>query len=73
LANDRKWISENPADLKAPKVTLCPTLPYTPEEMRKIYAAIDVYKDEMPKHGLENARRLRGLVLLHPYSGIEDK
>jgi site-specific recombinase XerC len=71
FAQKRKWIFENPAaDLKAPKVTLCPTLPYTPQEMQKIYTAIDVYKDEMPKHGLENARRLPGLVLLLRYSGM---
>jgi integrase len=38
--------------------------------MQKIYAAIDKYKEEMPQHGLENARRLRGLVLLQRYSGL---
>jgi integrase/recombinase XerD len=71
FALKRKWIQENPAvELKAPKVTLCPTLPFTPDEMRKIYAAIDNYKDEMPKHGLENARRIPGLVLLLRYSGL---
>jgi integrase/recombinase XerD len=71
FAQKRKWVSENPAsDLKAPKVTLCPTLPFTPEEMQKIYVAIDKYKEEMPQHGLENARRLRGLVLLQRYSGL---
>lgn len=71
FAMKRKWVPDNPAaDLKAPKVTLCPTLPFTPEEMQKIYAAIDKYKEEMPQHGLENARRLRGLVLLQRYSGL---
>jgi integrase/recombinase XerD len=71
FAMKRKWVSENPAaDLRAPKVTLCPTLPFTPEEMQKIYVAIDKYKEEMPSHGLENARRLRGLVLLQRYSGL---
>ncbi len=71
FAQKRRWVSDNPAcDLKAPKFTLCPTLPYKPEEMRKIYAAIDTYKDEMPKHGIENARRVRGLVLLLRYSGM---
>jgi integrase/recombinase XerD len=71
FAMKRKWVPDNPAaDLKAPKVTLCPTLPFTPEEMQKIYAAIDKYKEEMPEHGLENARRLRGLVLLQRYSGL---
>lgn len=71
FALKRKWVQENPAaELKAPKVTLCPTLPFTPDEMQKIYAAMDTYKDEMPKHGLENARRLPGLVLLLRYSGM---
>jgi integrase/recombinase XerD len=71
FAMKRKWVPENPAaDLKAPKVSLRPTLPFTQEEMQKIYAAIDKYKEEMPQHGLENARRLRGLVLLQRYSGL---
>src|SRR5258708_39683609 len=33
----RKWIAENPATgLKAPKITLCPTMPFTQEEMLRI-------------------------------------
>jgi integrase len=71
FAMKRKWIIENPAsDLKAPRVTLCPTLPYTREEMVRILAAIDEYFDEMPSHGKENARRMRGLVLVLRYSGM---
>jgi integrase/recombinase XerD len=67
----RKWTTENPAgELKAPKITLCPTLPYTREEMVRILAAVDEYLDEMPSHGKENARRIRGLVLLLRYSGM---
>ena len=71
FAMKRKWTTENPAsDLKAPRVTLCPTLPYTREEMVRILAAVDEYLDEMPSHGKENARRMRGLVLILRYSGM---
>jgi|SRR6516164_5275744 hypothetical protein len=57
FAQNRKWLRENPASgLKSPKVTLCPTLPYTREDMMKILAAIEKYADEMPAAGLQNAR-----------------
>jgi hypothetical protein len=53
-AQKRKWVPENPAlDLKAPKVTLGPTLPFSCEEMVRILAATDQYKEEMPSHGVE--------------------
>jgi site-specific recombinase XerD len=43
----RKWVTENPAlDLKAPKITLCPTLPFGREAMVRILAAADQYKKE---------------------------
>jgi integrase/recombinase XerD len=71
FAQKRKWVPENPAlDLKAPKVTLCPTLPFSRDEMLRILAATDQYKEEMPSHGIENGRRIRGLVLLLRYSGM---
>ncbi len=71
FAQKRKWVTENPAlDLKAPKITLCPTLPFGREEMVRILAATDQYKEEMPSHGIENGRRIRGLVLLLRYSGM---
>jgi len=71
FARDQNWVQENPAaKLKSPKVTLCPTLPYTRDEMIRILSAVDRYADEMPKHGTENARRIRGLVLLLRYSGL---
>jgi len=71
FAHKRKWVSENPAsDLKAPKVTLCPTLPFSREEMVKILAAIDDYKEEFPTRGAENARRIRALILLMRYTGL---
>jgi site-specific recombinase XerD len=71
FAQKRKWVPENPAsDLKAPKITLCPTMPFTREEMIRILAAIDKYKEEFPGRGSENARRIRALVLLLRYSGM---
>jgi len=38
--------------------------------MVRILAATDQYKEEMPSHGIENGRRIRGLVLLLRYSGM---
>jgi integrase/recombinase XerD len=71
FAQKRKWVTDNPAlDLKAPKISLCPTLPFSREEMVRILAATDQYKEEMPSHGIENGRRIRGLVLLLRYSGM---
>ena len=68
---DLATAAANPAgDLKAPRITLCPTLPYTREEMIKILATTDKYLNEMPKHGKENGRRTRALVLLLRYSGM---
>src|SRR5258708_1953440 len=71
FAQKRKWVPENPADdLKAPKITLCPTLPFSREEMLRILAAIEKYKDEFAERGAENARRMRALVLLLRYAGM---
>jgi site-specific recombinase XerD len=71
FAQKRKWIPDNPAsDLRAPRVTLCPTMPFTHPEMLRILAAIEKYKDEFPDRGAENARRIRALVLLLRYSGM---
>jgi integrase/recombinase XerD len=71
FAQKRKWASENPAsELKSPRTSVCPTLPFSREEMVKILAAVDEYAAEMPSTGKDNARRIRGLVLLLRYSGI---
>ena len=71
FAQKRKWITENPAtDLKAPKITLCPTLPFSREEVLRVLAAVNEYKDEFPTRGADNARRIRALVLLLRYSGM---
>ncbi|MGC1107348.1 MAG: tyrosine-type recombinase/integrase [Candidatus Acidiferrales bacterium] len=71
FAEKRKWVFENPAsDLKATKITLCPTLPFTRDEMFRILAAIEKYECQFPGRGLEHARRMRALVLLLRYSGM---
>jgi integrase len=67
----RKWVSDNPAlELKAPKVQLRPTLPFTHDEMVKILAAIEKRALETAHNGRANAARLRTLVLLLRYSGM---
>lgn len=58
------------SDLKAPKVSMKPTMPLTHEEMGRILGAVDVYCQETPANGLENARHLRAFVLLLRYSGM---
>lgn len=71
FAQERDWVTKNPAShLRAPKVTLCPTMPYTRDEMMRILAAITKYRDELPNRGKENALRMRALVLLLRYSGM---
>jgi integrase len=64
----RKWIDTNPATyMKAPKVTNCPTLPFTREEMMKILVALDEYAN---RAGAACGQRLRAFVLLLRYSGM---
>jgi integrase/recombinase XerD len=71
FAQKRKWVLENYAtDLKAPKVTLRPTMPYTHAEMKLILSAVHDYESEMPSRGKENAERMRTLVLLLRFSGL---
>jgi integrase/recombinase XerD len=67
----RRWITENPAsDLKAPKVTVSPTLPFTHDEMVKILAAADAYMQTARRDGKLHAIRLRSLILVMRYSGL---
>jgi len=71
FAQARKWVQENPASsLKSPKVSLCPTMPYSREEMVKIIAAVDRYSNVMPSTGKDNARRIRAFLLVLRYSGM---
>ena len=71
FSQKREWVTKNPAsDLKAPRVTLCPTMPYTREAMMRILAAIAKYQDGVSARGKGNALRLRALVLLLRYTGM---
>ena len=71
FAVQNAWISVNPAsEIKSPKVTTRPTLPFSREEMMKILSAIAGWIANGQTPGKANARRLRGLVLLLRYSGL---
>jgi integrase/recombinase XerD len=68
FAEKRDWIKRNPAmDLKAPKVPIKPTLPFTREEMTQVLSALTLYSRTA---GVKNAQRLRAFVLLLRYSGL---
>ena len=70
FAQKRKWVAENPAlDLKAPKITLCPTLPFSREEMVRILAAVDQYKKGCQSRDRKQAAHSRSCFLLR-YSGM---
>lgn len=67
----RKWITENATtELRSPKISHRPTMPFTIEETQKVFAAVDRYVQETSASGRENGRRLRALVLLLRYSGM---
>jgi len=67
----RKWITENPpSELKAPKITTSPTLPFTHDEMVKILAATEAYQLKAAHNAKLNAIRLRSLILVMRYSGL---
>jgi integrase/recombinase XerD len=71
FAQRRKWVGENPAnDLKAPKYVQRPTMPFTEDEVKRILAAVDLYIEQSTSSGLQNARRLRAMVLLLRYTGM---
>ncbi len=65
FVRDSGWLEDNPARLlKNPKITDCPTLPFTREQMANILAACADYPDR------RYAPRVRALVLLLRYSGL---
>jgi integrase/recombinase XerD len=68
FAERRKWVEGNPAsELKAPKITVRPTMPFTRDEMVKILAGLEKYAQ---RAGRANAQRLRAFVFLLRYSGM---
>jgi len=71
FCTDRHWTESNPAlRLKAPKVTISPTLPLSKEEWGRIVIACDAYEVEAGAAGFLNAQRLRTLIRVMRYSGL---
>lgn len=65
------WLESNPTtDLKNPKVTMRPTLPFTPEEVLKILGAVESYKADPQGLSTVNSVRFRALILMLRYSGL---
>jgi integrase len=68
---EREWMPFNYAKkLRAPVVRDKPTMPYTSEEVIKLFAACDKYTDWHGQTDQPNAKRLRALCLLMRYSGL---
>ncbi|MGO9642462.1 MAG: tyrosine-type recombinase/integrase [Candidatus Acidiferrales bacterium] len=71
FARDNGWVSENLVEkIKSPRVTMRPTLPFSHDEMTRIFKAAADRVDAVQAQGKDNARRLRGLILLLRYSGL---
>lgn len=71
FALDRRWIEENPSRLlRGPKVRQRPTLPFTPEEMATILAAVKLYPSKSRKTGRANSIQLRAFILTLRYTGL---
>jgi len=67
----RRWIEENPAsELKAPKVSERPTMPFTHIEMMKILGAVEGYREHAAPNARLNAVRIHSLILFLRYSGM---
>lgn len=64
FAQESGWVADNPArNIKKPKITVPPTLPFSQQEMIAILAACAQLAEP-------SARRVRALVLLLRYSGM---
>jgi integrase len=71
FARDNGWVTENLAErVKSPRVASLPTLPFSGAQMTKILQAASDRVETVQSQGKDNARRLRGLVLLLRYSGL---
>ncbi len=68
---DRQWVESNPVSkIKLPKVSICPTMPLTHDEMVKILTACDGLQLTTPVEGKLNALRLKILILVMRYTGL---
>lgn len=71
FVSDNGWTDGNIAvKLKAPVVNEPPTMPFTQQEVIALLAACERFPDWHGQTGQDNAKRLRGLVLLMRYSGL---
>jgi integrase/recombinase XerD len=67
----RKWVEENPAkDIKLPKVSICPTMPLTHDDMVKVLTACDGLQISSQPSARLGAHRLKTLILLMRYTGM---
>jgi integrase len=63
---ENEWLEKSPARvLKSPQVPLSPTLPFTKEEMKRIYSACEEYASKR-----EHRERMLAIVLVMRYSGL---
>jgi integrase/recombinase XerD len=64
------WIEKSPvAGIKAPQVDSPPTLPFTNEELQRVYAACDGYSTN-GNHGRNRPWRVKAFVWTLRYSGL---
>jgi integrase/recombinase XerD len=71
FCHTRGWIGVDPAaGLLPPKVPAKPTLPFSRDEMGRIFAVLSMYRYKCGRIGQENAKRLLALVLVLRYSGL---
>jgi len=71
FAHENGWIERDPAsEIKNPKVTMRPTMPFSRDQMLAILKATAANIDKVPSYGKENARRLRTLAFLLRYTGL---
>jgi len=65
-----KWITDNPlAAMKAPKADGPPTLPFSPEEMERIFEACANFRIRS-SYGRDNPTRVTAFVALLRYGGL---
>ena len=68
---ESNWVPENPAKkIKSPKITDRPTMPFTQDEMIRIYAACEKRKDGRKRVHQGHLVRLKALVLLLRHTGL---
>ncbi len=70
FCEDASWIAKSPARaLKPPKVDASPTLPFSDEEMERIFDVAANFKIR-GSYGRENARRVLAFVYVLRYAGL---